>query len=172
MSLLDSLIKYVNRGQCEKLIKYQARTFEFKGITAEVAGSKITFEGMSSEVKNNIESISPTALALDDFHYHMCNDLSNPLLKENLTKEDLRLYTKVLLGAQACILNFRSALDAFKADPKNQEKNLDSSVQLIRKYVDKATIDSMTEEGKEAISEAFSSVGIDERQVDKALTKQ
>jgi hypothetical protein len=29
-SFLDSIVKFVNRGKCQKLIKYQGRTFDFK----------------------------------------------------------------------------------------------------------------------------------------------
>jgi hypothetical protein len=118
VSLLYSILSYINRGKCEKLIKYQNRTFEFKELTAELPGGKITFGGFSTELKN-IDSIGETAKALDDFHYLMCNDISNPMLKENLTREDLRAYTKILFGAHACILNLRSTLDAYGKDPEN-----------------------------------------------------
>lgn len=111
-SLITSILNYINRGKCEKLIKYQNRTFDFKGISAELPGGKINFAGFNTELKN-IDSIAETAKTLDDFHYLMCNDLSNPMLKDNLTKGDLRQYTKVLIGAHACILNFRTAMETF-----------------------------------------------------------
>lgn len=167
---MDSLLRYINRGRCENLIKYQTRIFEFKETTAEFPGGKITFGGVSTELRN-LDSIAETARALNDFHYLMCSDLSNPTLKQNLTSEDLRLYTKILLGAHACILNLRSTLDSYRVDPQNQAQNLDKSVQLIRNYVNSVTPGLITEEARKAMSDALSSVGIYERDVDKALSK-
>jgi hypothetical protein len=170
-SLLSSLLNYISRGKCEKIIKYQNRTFEFKEISSEFPGGKVNFGGISTELKN-IESIAETAKALDDFHYMMCNDLSNPSLKENLTNEDLRQYTKILLGAHACILNFRSALEAFNKDPQNQVSNLDRSIVMIRNYVTSVTPGFISEEGRKAISDSISSVNFNEKEVDDALSKQ
>jgi hypothetical protein len=99
-SLLDSIVKFVNRGKCQKQIKYQGRTFDFSGLTAEISGVKVSLGEFSTEVKN-IDSIAETAKALDDFQFNLCKSLSNPVLKENLTKEDLRTYTKALMGADA-----------------------------------------------------------------------
>src|SRR6476660_2870009 len=98
-SAINSILKYINRGKCEKIIKYQNRSFEFKGISAEFPGGKLNFGGLTTELKN-IDSIAETAKALDDFHYNLCNDLSNPSLKENLSKEDLRIYYKLMLFAK------------------------------------------------------------------------
>lgn len=167
-SLLNSISNYINRGKCEKLIEYQDRVFEFKEISAEFPGGKINFEGFNTEIKN-IDSIAETAKALDDFHFLMCNDLSNPLLKENLTKEDIRQYTKILFGAHACILNFRSMLDAFSKDPQNQAANLDKSIALLRNYVSSVTPGFITEEGRKVIADSLSSVNINETDVDKAI---
>ena len=133
----------------ERLIKYQSRTFEFKEISAEFPGAKVNFGGFSTELKN-INAIAETAKALDDFHYLMCNDLSNTKLTKNLTKEDLRQYTKILLGAHACILNFRSALEAFNKDPQNQGSSLDRSVAIMRNYVTSVTPGFISEEGRKA----------------------
>jgi hypothetical protein len=170
-SVLDSVLKYIRQGKCEKLIKYQNRIFEFKEISTEFPGGKVNFGGFSTELKN-IDAIAETSKALDDFHFMMCNDLSNSSLKENLTKEDLRQYTKILLGAHVCILNFRSSLEAFKKDPQNQVSNLDRSIAMIRNYVTSVTPGFINEEGHKAISQTLSSANLDEKEVDKALSKQ
>jgi hypothetical protein len=168
-SAINSILKYINRGKCEKLIKYQNRSFEFKGISAEFPGGKLNFGGLTTELKN-IDSIAETAKALDDFHYNLCNDLSNPSLKENLSKEDLRIYYKMMLGAQACILNFRSSLDAFCKDPQSQVANLDSSLTMMRKFLSNVTPGFITEEGSKAISESLSSASLDEKKLDEAIS--
>jgi hypothetical protein len=51
-SLLDSIVKFVNRGKCQNLIKYQGKTFEFKGLTAEILDAKISLGEFSTEIKN------------------------------------------------------------------------------------------------------------------------
>jgi hypothetical protein len=150
------------------LIKYQTRTFEFKGLIAEISGAKISLGEFSTEVKN-IDSIAETAKALDQFQFYLCNSLSNPVLRENLTKEDLRTYTKALMGAQACMLQFRNALEAFKQDPKGQSNNLDASIKILQTFVQSVTPELNTEQQRKVVSDAFTSVGIDEKEADKVI---
>ncbi len=168
--LLDSIVKFVNRGKCENLIKYQGRTFEFKGLTADILDAKVSLGEFSTEIKN-IDSIGETAKALNDFQFNLCNSLSNPVLKENLTKEDLRTYTKALMGAQACMLQFRNALEAYKQDSKGQGDNLDASIKILQDFVRSVTPELNTEQQRKAVSDAFSSVGIEEKEADKVMSK-
>jgi hypothetical protein len=165
---LDSIVKFLNRGKCRRLIKYQGRTFEFKGLTAKISDAKISLGEFSTEIKN-IDSIAETAKALDDYQFNVCNSLSNPELKENLTKEDRRKYTKTLMGTQACMLQFRNALEAFKQDPKGQRNNLDASVKILQSFVQSVTPELNTEQQRKAVSDAFSSIGIDEKEADKQV---
>jgi hypothetical protein len=169
-SMLDSIIKFVNRGKCQKLIKYQGRTFEFSGLTAEISGVKVSLGEFSTEVKK-IHSAAETAKALDDFQFNLCNSLSNPVLKENLTKEDIRTYTKALMGAQACMLQFRNSLEAFKQDPKGQKDSLDASIKILQSFVGSVTPELNTEQQRKVVSDAFSSIGIDEKEADKVISK-
>jgi hypothetical protein len=150
------------------LIKYQGRTFEFKGLTAEISNAKISLGEFSTKIQN-IDSIAETAKALDDFQFNLCNNLSNPVLKDNLTKEDLRTYTKALMAAQACMLHFRSALEAFKQDPKGQRDNLDASINSLQSFVQSVTPELNTEQQRKVVSDAFSSIGIDEKEADKQV---
>jgi hypothetical protein len=169
-SLLDSIIKFVNHGKCQNLIKYQGRTFEFKGLTTEISDAKISLGEFSTEIKN-IDSIAETAKALNDFQFNLCNSLSNPVLKENLTKDDLRTYTKALMGAQACMLQFRNALEAFKQDPKGQRDNFEDSVKILQSFVESVTPELNAEQQRKAVSDAFSSIGVDEKEADKVVSK-
>jgi len=122
-------------------------------------------------MENIIESIAETAKALDDFQFNLCNSLSNPVLKENLTKEDLRTYTKALMGAQACMLQFRNALEAYKQDPNGQKDILDSSIKTLQTFVQSVTPELNTEQQRKVVSDAFSSVGIEEKEADKVISK-
>lgn len=168
-SLLGSIAKFVNRGKCQNLIKYQGRTFEFKGLTAEISGATVSLGEFSTKIKN-IDSIAETARALDQFQFHLCKSLSNPVLRDNLTKEDLLTYTRALIGAQACILQFRIALEAYKQDPKGQRDNLDASIRILQSFVQSVTPELNTEEQRKVVSDAFSSVGIDEKEADMVIS--
>jgi hypothetical protein len=170
-SILDSIVKFVNRGKCQNLIKYQGRTLEFKGLTAEISGVEISLGEFSTEIKN-IDSIAETAKALNDFQFNLCNSLSNPVLKENLTNEDLRTYTKALMGAQACMLQFRNALEAFKQDPKGQRDSLDASIKILQSFVQSVTPELNTEQQRKVVSDVFSSVGVDEKEADKVISEK
>jgi hypothetical protein len=130
LTLLNTLIGYINRGKCEKLVEFQKRTFDFKGFSAEIGGAKVSLAEISTEVKQ-IESAAETVKALDNFQFYICNDLSNPMMKEYLTREDLARYTKVRMSAYALILSLQNALEAFKTDPQGQKDNLNNSVQAL-----------------------------------------
>jgi hypothetical protein len=166
-SPLNSFLRYINRGKCEKLIKYRDRSFEFKGIAPELPGSMVRFGELTSEM-TNIRSVVEIAVALDDFQYNLCNDLSNPLLKENLSKEELKKYIKALLGAQACILTLRNTLEAFKGDPAGQAENLNNSIRMMRNYLQSVTPD-LTEKGLKAFTESLASLNLSEKDVDNAI---
>ena len=84
MTLLNSLVSYLRHGKCEKLIEYQKRTFDFKGFSAEISLAEF-----STEVKI-IDTAGEIAKALDNFQFYICNDLSNPTIKEFLTKQETR----------------------------------------------------------------------------------
>jgi hypothetical protein len=72
-SLADYIFKREER--CEKLIKYEGRSFEFKGISIEIPGLKLMFEGFSTEPRV-LEKANEAAKALDDLQYQLCQDLS------------------------------------------------------------------------------------------------
>jgi hypothetical protein len=169
LTLLNSLIGYLHRGKCEKLIEYQKRTFEFKGFSAELSGTKISLAEFNTEVKS-IETAAETAKALDNFQFYICNDLSNPMMKEYLTKQDLAKYAKIRMSAYALILSLQNALEAFKADPQGQKDNLNKSVQALQNFVRSVTPELNTDEARKAVGDALYSVNLDEKEVDKALS--
>jgi len=165
---IASIVKLIREGKCQKQIKYQSRTFDFKGFSGELSGAKISLGEFTTELKN-IDQIAETAKALDDFQFNLCNALTNPMLKENLSKEDLRRYTKALIGGQSCMLNFRNALEAFKADSQGGKTNLESSVRLMQDFVRSVTPELSSEESRNTVSSALASVSLDERDLDKLL---
>jgi len=169
LTLLDSLIGYLNRGKCERLIEYHKRTFQFKGFSSELAGAKISLAEFSTEVKT-IETAAETVKALDNFQFYICNDPANPIMKEYLTKQDLVRYAKIRMSAYALILSLQNALEAFKTDPQGQNDNLNKSVEDLQKFVTSVTPELNTEEGRKVVSGALSSVNLDEKEVDKALS--
>ena len=169
MTLLNSLIRYLNSGKCERLIEYQKRTFQFKGFSAELTGAKVSLAEFSTEVKT-IDIAAETAKALDNFQFYICNDLANPMMKDYLTKQDLARYAKIRMSAYVLILSLQNALEALKADPQVQKDNLNKSIQSLQNFVRSVTPELNTEEGRKAVTNALSSVNLDEKELDKALS--
>ncbi len=75
------------------------------------------------------------------------------------------------MGAQACMLQFRNALEAYKQDSKGQGDNLDASIKILQDFVRSVTPELNTEQQRKAVSDAFSSVGIEEKEADKVMSK-
>jgi hypothetical protein len=122
--IFRKFIQDLRGSRCQKMINYQTRTIEFKGLTvAEIGDFKISLGEFSTE-KKNIDSIAATARSIDDYQYQLCNNLSNPTLTKNLTDEDLRKSTKDMMSAQACVLYISLAFEAFRIDPKGQSERL------------------------------------------------
>jgi hypothetical protein len=75
------------------------------------------------------------------------------------------------MGAQACMLQFRNALEAFKQDPKGQRDNLDASIKILQSFVQSVTPELNTEQQRKVVSDAFSSIGVDEKEADKVISR-
>lgn len=162
------MIGLVRAGKCKKMIKYQSRSIEFSGINASIFGSKIVLGQLNTKLRN-MNDISEIALALDDFQYNLCNNLTNPELIKHLGSKDLANYTKTLLGAHACMLLFRTSLEAFKQDPKGQAANLDKTLDKMQNFVEKVTPELNTETSRILVSNALSAVDIDEQIINNQL---
>jgi hypothetical protein len=97
-SLADRVFK---RERCEKLIKYQGRSFEFKGIGIEIPGFMFSFEGFSTEPRV-LERATEAAKALDDLQYQLCQDLSKKSTRDILDRDVLTRYTKAHMTSYFC----------------------------------------------------------------------
>ncbi len=170
------------RSKCEKLIKYQARVFEFSDLGIEILPFKISLGGFRTYVET-IEQAGESAKALDDFQYLLCKDLENKTLKEQLDKETWTSYIKTRFAANALVLGFRQTLEAFKNDPERQAINLDNIIKdiqnLVRSMAGNVGQKYNTPAGHDAISMAISRVKIthegrviDETGIDKLLSSK
>jgi tetratricopeptide (TPR) repeat protein len=152
------------RSKCEKLLRYQDRSFEFSNFGLEFPSIKISF-GFKTELKT-IETAGESAKALDDFQYQLCKDLENKTLEEQLDKPTWIKYIKTRFAANALVLAFRQTLEAFKNDPERQARNLDKIVDDIQKLVRSLSNDINqaydTQEGRDAISSAIFASNITE----------
>lgn len=187
MGVLNSILDRIyTRSNCQKLIKYQARVFEFSDLGVELPPVRISLGGFSTGIQN-IESAGESAKALDDFQYQLCRGLENKTLKEQLDKETWTKYIKIQFAANALILGFRATLLAYEAsyknDPEKQTSNLDNIVKAILKLVTSLSGDIdqnyNTQDGRDAISTAISKGNIkqegrvvDEHEIDFLLTSK
>ncbi len=170
-SLADRVFK---REKCEKLIKYQDRSFEFKGVGIEIPGFKLSFEGFSTEPKV-LQEATEAAKALDDLQYQLCQNLSKKSITDLLDREVLTRYAKARMSSLFLFSSFRLALEAFKNDQERQRENLEKSIEDIQKFTSSLTIEDLvapeglSPRGLDAISSALSSAQVDEQELDKVL---
>jgi hypothetical protein len=154
------------------MINYQTRTIEFKGLTVAGIGDFRISLGEFRTEKKNIDSIATTAKIIDDYQYHMCNNLSNPTLTRNLAEEDLRKSTKDMMSAQACVFDISLAFEEFRLDPKGKSERLDASFKRLDTFIQSIVTPAPelnTEEKRlNVISNTLSSIGVDEQELNKA----
>ena len=169
-SITESVNKFLARSKCEKLIKYQTRSVEGKGLTAlsELHDLKISIGEFSIEVKPLVQNITETALAIDDYQYSICNNLSNPNIPNNLPPDRRLQHTENLFSAHVCILLYRSAFNAFMADQNGQRENLNASFKTLQNFVQSVVDQSAPkanaeERRKKAISEVLSSIRLEDK---------
>jgi hypothetical protein len=174
-SITESVNKFLARSKCQKLIKYQTRSVEVKGLTAvsELHDLKLSISEFSTEVKPLVQNITETALAIDDYQYSICNNLSNPNIANNLPPDRRLQHTENLFSAHACILLYRSAFSAFMADQNGQRENLNASFKTLQNFVQSVVDQSAPkpnaeERRKKAISEVLSSIGLEDKDKDRA----
>ncbi len=170
-SLADRIFK---RERCEKLIKYQDRSFEFKGIGIEIPGFKLSFEGFSSEPRI-LQNATEAAKALDDLQYQLCQDLSKKSVTEILDRDVLARYTKARMSSFFLFSSFRAALVAFKEDQEGQRINLEKSIEDIQRFTSSLTSEDLIApqelppKSRDAISSALKSANINEQELDSVL---
>jgi hypothetical protein len=128
-SIADRIFK---RETCEKLIKYQDRSFEFKGIGIEIPGFKLSFEGFNTEPRV-LEKATEAAKALDDLQYQLCQDLSKKSVRDMLGRDILIKYTRARMSSLFLFSSFRIAFEAFKKDQEGQKDSVKKYTEEIRR---------------------------------------
>ncbi len=69
------------------------------------------------------------------------------------------------------MLQFRNTLEAYKQDPKGQGDNLDASIKILQDFVRNVTPELNTDQQRKIVSDAFTSIGIDEKEAYKFIAK-
>lgn len=160
----------IREGRCQRMVKLNDRSLEFAKFGSDEMGVISTSKYPLTQLQN-IKRVAQIVISLYDFQYNLSKDLNNSRLKENLTKDDLKNYTKALLGAQACILNFGKSLVLFIEDPVKNQDTLNRTIQRAEKFIQSVTAGLDTYHSLLVVSEALSTIGIDERQVDDELSR-
>jgi tetratricopeptide (TPR) repeat protein len=175
MTSWSPLIDYVfKRGTCEKLLKYQDRSLEFKGVSAEIPPFKLSFEGFSTEPKV-LERATEAAKTLDNLQYLLCQDLSKKSVTDLLDSDVLTRYAKARMSSLLLFSSFRVALEAFKENQEGQKINLERCLEDIRKFTsnlmseDLVAPEGLSSRGRDAISSALEAAKVDEQELDQIL---
>ena len=117
--------------KCEKLIEYQTNTYKFKSLSGKIPGGiEVGVGGIDRETKK-LETACIVSMGLDNLQYVACR-MSKALAKGSKRwneNYDFRL------GALGLITAVMTAIEAYKADPKRQAKNLDSIVRQMNEFV-------------------------------------
>jgi hypothetical protein len=117
---------FENNIKCEKLVKYDTRMIEFKGLEAEVTGTKISFAGFKTEIER-VRQVAELAATLDDYQYLVCKEIK----EYDKASEEYRKYKQLRMGMILLITKVRVILAAFKDDPSGQKENLAKLVTQI-----------------------------------------
>ena len=130
MGLIDG-IRYAFGNNCQQLIKYQARIFDFKGLGASAPALNISLAEIRIGVAK-LELATSVAKNLDMYQFLMCQ------LSRELGKKSPALLEK-LIKARAVALgeltSFSNTLAAYKADPRGQRMNLDRAVKEMQSFM-------------------------------------
>ena len=96
LGVLQTVESVLRRKSCEKLVKYQARSIEFKGLSAD-AGKvvNVNLGSLNTDVKV-LQNASETAQAIDNYQYNMC------LIQRDLDKKS-KIYNDFVMKRAAAI---------------------------------------------------------------------
>jgi len=125
VSILERLL---GRRSCEKLIKYQARTFSFD---ASISSDIIDLSNITTHVEK-IEEAGDVTKAWDDYQYGLCKlyrDVRN-------SDPDYRIYRRKMESALRVFTRLRLALSIVKRDQRRGFKRLDKAMDAVDKLLD------------------------------------
>jgi hypothetical protein len=143
-----NFIRFLRGTKCHRLIKYQTRKIEFKGLNV-AAGSavEISLGEFDHEIKNVIDSIPQTAQALDDYQFNIWRYIEQDSEQKgggDLTPEERKMYKIAVFEANNHMLTLRSTLEAAKQDPVGQRDKLRATIDDIRNFVNSLTLPKQT----------------------------
>jgi hypothetical protein len=130
MSFLDALKDFLRQGKCDKLVKYQARSLEFKSLSTEYSGAKFSIGDFTTDIQK-IQQASEIAATIDDYQYNMCT-LSRELKRDD---PDWKFFLKARAGAISLLTALRTTLISFKDDPTGEANNLRDIVKTMQDYM-------------------------------------
>lgn len=178
MGLIDAIRDLLGQTRCRKVVRYQARTLEFKSLGAEYAGVKFSLGEFKTDVKK-VEEASELAKSLDDYQFDVCR-LTREIPRED---PDRRVHLKIRIATVGLITSVRVTLVAFQANPKGQAANLDGVIRTIQEFMTNVAgklvpgslgITAREEHGPtgvrmETLERAFALAGLNEGEVDRLV---
>ena len=163
---LNSIFKYLTGDRCHRLTKYYGRDLKLRGPTLEaIPNLPISIGEFSTEIQN-IDSISEMAKIADDCQLHIWKILSTM----ELTDEQRLEYNQDLIALILRMAQLDLAFTLFRQDSKEHNDKVNKSYQELEKLVDVITTKQQIQQRRQkAISDAFSSIGGDEKEANRSV---
>jgi hypothetical protein len=122
--LFEKIKNFFTREKCERIIKYDGRTFNLEKLDIPVVPFSI--DSIQTEIQK-IRDASETAAILDQYQYQMCK-ICQGLGKED---EEWKKYNKLRIAAIHLITTFRLSLESFKTDPEHNRDRIDDILRRL-----------------------------------------
>src|SRR6266702_2106394 len=135
MGVLDP-IRRVWARPCERMVKYNARTFEFTPLAVEMGAVRVSLGSIRTHVEK-FEEVGRLTILLDTYQYMLC------MGTRTLSKRRKQKYIEVWLGAIGVLTSLHGSLLAFQADPSGQTQRLDDAVRVMQNFMDKIARQSL-----------------------------
>jgi hypothetical protein len=157
--------------KCHRLTRYHGRKLQIKGPTLEaIPNLPISIGEFSTEIQN-IDSISEMAKIIDHYQLHIWKILSNSQLPD----EKIQKYTEELIASVIYMTQLSLAFEIYRDNPKELKKRVEASFKKLEEFESAVRpAPELINTGQElrrhrAISDAFSSIGVDEKEANQAV---
>jgi hypothetical protein len=171
--ILESYVKFRDRGKCHRLINQTATTFKFEGVKAAIPLYDISFTigALDIDKKQLIDTYSPIALIVDNYQFTLCNNLKDPSFTKGMDLERLTQLRNDFIAAQGALALYSVTFEAFRNFPDRLKADFDESFDLLlkcfQKIVTRAQTENEEQERKRVVSRILSSLGVEEKDLDR-----
>ena len=158
--------------KCHRLTRYYGAKLQIRGPTLEaIPNLPISVGEFSTEIQN-IDSISQMAKIIDHHQFYIWKILSHSQLPE----EKIQKYAEDLIASVIYMTKLSLAFVIYRDNPKELKiqveatfKKLDEFESVVRSPLELINTEQEPQRRRRAISDAFSSIGVDEKEANRAV---